>query len=68
MPSDHVVRSWRGLGASSGIVTGLAQIIRSERDLADTPPEAILVARHATPALFPAWCGRGRPSARPEAA
>jgi phosphohistidine swiveling domain-containing protein len=53
MATDSLTRRWHGLGASPGLVTGLAQIIRSERDLAETRPEAILVARHATPALFP---------------
>lgn len=46
-------RRWQGLGASPGIVTGKAHIIRTESDFASVEEQDILVARHATPMLFP---------------
>ena len=46
-------RQWQGSGASPGIATGPAHVIRDEGDLDSAPASAILIARHATPALFP---------------
>jgi pyruvate,water dikinase len=44
---------WQGLGASPGTATGTAKIVRTEEDFRGVSGEHILVARHATPALFP---------------
>jgi phosphohistidine swiveling domain-containing protein len=53
MDSDTPVHRWQGLGASPGIITGKARIIRTEKDFAEVEEQDILVARHATPALYP---------------
>ena len=44
---------WRGTGASAGIVTGTARILYTEKDFINVDPHDILVARHATPDLYP---------------
>jgi len=51
--SEQQFHRWQGLGASPGTVTGKAHIIRTEQDFAEVGESDILVARHATPALFP---------------
>lgn len=47
----HIVR---GRGASPGVVTGRARVVRTEEDFADVAEQDILVVRHATPLIFPA--------------
>jgi phosphohistidine swiveling domain-containing protein len=44
---------WIGTGASAGVVTGTARIIYTEKDFTNVNSQDILVARHATPDLYP---------------
>jgi pyruvate, water dikinase len=44
---------WRGTGASAGVATGTARIIYTEKDFTYVDSQDILVARHATPDLYP---------------
>ncbi|HEY7492994.1 MAG TPA: PEP-utilizing enzyme [Candidatus Tectomicrobia bacterium] len=53
MHSNGQWHTWQGLGASPGMATGKAHILRTERDFAAVAEPTILVARHATPALVP---------------
>jgi phosphohistidine swiveling domain-containing protein len=50
--SADLVR-WHGLGASPGLVTGRAHVVRGTSDASGMRPNDILVARHATPVLLP---------------
>ena len=53
MTHSKASRIWQGTGASAGVVTGTARIISTESDFAHIDTQDILVARHATPALYP---------------
>ncbi len=53
MNADTQLHVWQGLSASPGKAAGKAHVIRTEQDLEATEKHCILVARHATPALFP---------------
>jgi phosphohistidine swiveling domain-containing protein len=53
MNADTQLHVWQGLSASPGKAAGKAHVIRTEQDLEATEQHCILVARHATPALFP---------------
>lgn len=44
---------WKGIGASAGVVVGTARIIHTNDDLIHVGDQDILIARHATPALYP---------------
>lgn len=44
---------WRGTSASAGVATGTARIIYTEKDFTYVDSQDILVARHATPDLYP---------------
>ena len=55
MALGQALPRWQGLGVSPGIVAGPAHLIRTEGDFVATEEAAgaILVVRHATPAIFP---------------
>jgi len=48
------VPTWRGLGASLGVASGRAHVLRTEQDLAGLGEGLVLVMRHPTPAILPA--------------
>lgn len=51
----ETVASWQGVGASGGRAEGRAHLLLTDTDLAHVPPDAILVARHATLSILPAF-------------
>jgi phosphohistidine swiveling domain-containing protein len=46
--------TWRGLGASAGVVNGRAHVVRAECDVDGVADGSVLVLRHPTPATLPA--------------